>query len=493
PFDSERVLHPLVNRRQTATELGMYVQDSFKVNARLTLDYGIRWDYFPAARYDDGLMYNWDKTTGAVVVPPDALDAVSVLYPDTIEVRGGDVIAKPDTGNLRPRASLAYRLNERTVIRGGYGAFTERLDDFVGAQGGGPFESGESYQNIVQPGERPLFAFPTPFPGLAFASGPSQDVSSYPLQIENGTIHQFNVSVERELMPRVGLRLSYIGSRGVGLNYLLNINKPEPGTTPFTTDRRPWPQFVDVNETRSDGSARYDAVQAQVQKRAGAFTFNAHYTWARDEADYLNDENPYDVTGHWFNASDTRRHYAMVNTNWELPFGRDRRFLPDAPPLVDQLVGGWTVSTVSYFGSGTFFTPAFSGADPSNTGTSGGVPDRIGAGNLPGDQRDPTRWFNPGDFAVPPEGRFGNAGVNILEADGLHVHHVSLSKESRLAGGTSLTFTVTASNIFDQVHFGNPEDDISTATAGTISEVMSDFQAERGGRRMVTLKGIFRF
>ncbi|MPY89102.1 MAG: hypothetical protein GEU99_14385 [Luteitalea sp.] len=492
PFQSERVLHPLVNRRQTSKELGMYVQDSFKLSANLTLDYGLRWDYFPAARYKDGLMYNWDKATGAVIVPPDALDAVSPQYPDTIEVRGGDVIAEPDTRNLRPRASMAYRLNERTVIRGGYGAFTERLDYFVGAQGGGPFEIAEDYQNIVQAGDAPLVSFPNPFPGLEFASV-SQSVSSYPLRTDNGAIHQFNVSVERELMPRVGVRLSYIGSRSAGLNYSLNINKPEPSATPFTTDRRPWPQLVDVDEIRSDGSARYDAFQAQVQKRSGAFTFNAHYTWARDQADYLNDENPSDITGHWYNAAATRRHYGMVNTTWELPVGRGRRFLSDTSPLLDRLVGGWTVSTVSYFGGGTFFSPSFDGADPSNTGTSGGIPDRVGPGNLPGDQRTPTRWFNPDDFAVPPDGRFGNAGVNILEGDGLHVHHVSLSKETRLAGGMSLTFGVTASNIFNQAHFGNPASNISAATAGNISEVMSDFQAERAGRRMITVKGVLRF
>ncbi|MPY89446.1 MAG: hypothetical protein GEU99_16155 [Luteitalea sp.] len=493
PFESSRVPHPLVNRRQTSKEIGLYVRDSFKVNANLTLDYGLRWDYFPAARYEDGLMYNWDKATGAVIVPSDALDAVSALYPDTIEVRGGDVIAEPETGNLRPRASVAYRINERTVIRGGYGAFTERIGEFRGAQGGGPFEIDETFQNVIQPGDAPLFAFPNPFPGLAFASVPSQSVSSYPLQTDNGTIHQFNVSVERELVSRVGLRLSYIGSRSVGLNYSLNINKPEPSTTPFTTDRRPSPQFVNIDEVRSDGSARYDAFQVQVQKRGGPFTFNAHYTWARDQADYLNEENPNDVTGHWANAAATRRHYAMVNTSWELPFGRGRRILSDASPLVDRLVGGWAISTVSYFGSGTFFTPSFSGSDPSNTGTFGGIPDRIGSGNLPADQREPTRWFNPDDFAVPPNGRFGNAGVNILEGDGLHVHHVSLAKETRFAGDMSLTFALTASNIFDQVHFSNPASNISTATVGTISGVMSDFQPERAGRRMVTLKGIVRF
>jgi hypothetical protein len=498
PFTSSRVINPLVNRHQTSGELGIYTQDSFKVGPALTVDYGLRWDYFGEGRFKDGLMYNWDKTTGAVIVPEAALAAVSSLYPKTIAVRAGDVFARPDRANIRPRVSAAYRLSDRMVLRGGYGSFSERLETFVGAQGGGPFQLSETYQNIVRPGEAPLFAFPDPFPGLAFASVPNQSVSSYPIQTDNGTIHQFNVSLEREVLNRVGLRVSYVGSRSTGLNYSVNINKPEPSATPFTTARRPWPQFVAVNETRSDGRARYDAFQAQVRRRAGQFTFNAHYTLARDQADYLLRENPYDVTGHWFNngtSNDvpTRRHYAVVSTTWTLPVGREQRYLTNVSPLLDHLLGGWSISTISYFGSGTWFTPTFSGADPSNTGTFAGVPDRVGPGNLPADQQTPDRWFNPADFVVPPPGRFGNAGINILEADGLHVHHLALSKDTRIAGDVRFSFIVTASNLFNQVHFGNPAANVSTASAGQISTIMSDFQAERAGRRLVTLKGVIRF
>jgi hypothetical protein len=492
PFTSSRVT-PIVNRRQNSGELGLYAQDSFKVGPNLTLDYGVRWDYFREGRYEDGLMYNWDKATGAVIVPSAALSQVSPLYPDAIEVSAGEVFAKPDRANIRPRVSAAYRLGDRTVLRGGYGSFSERLDTFEGAQGGGPFQISETYQNLVRPGEPPLFAFPEPFPGLAFARVPSQSVSSYPLHTDNGTIHQFNISLEREILNRVGARVSYIGSRSVGLNYSVNINKPEPSAIPFTTDRRPSPQFVNINETRSDGRARYDAFQAQVRRRAGQFTFNVHFTLARDQADYLYRENPYDVTGHWFNNAATRHHYAVASTVWTVPLGREQRYLRDVSPLIDRLVGGWSVSTISYFGSGTWFSPSFSGADPSNTGTFGGVPDRVGPGNLPSDQRSPDRWFDPGDFAVPPAGRFGNAGLNFLEGDGLHAHHLSVSKDTRLAGDARFTFSITASNVFNQVHFNDPAANISTASAGRISGVMSDFQPERAGRRMITLKGIFRF
>jgi hypothetical protein len=497
PFTSSRV-DPLVNRRRTGAEIGFYAQDSIKISPKLTVDYGLRWDYFPSPRFEDGLMYNWDRTAGAVIVPREAIDDISPLYPANIAIREGDVIATADKGNFRPRVSFAYRLNDKSVVRGGYGAFSERLDYFAFAQGGGPFQIAETYQNIVRPGEAPLFTFPNPFPpSLALARVPSQSVDTYPAQTDNGTIHQFNMSLEREIAG-LGLRVSYIGSRSNGLNYGVNMNKPEPSPVAFTPERRPSPQFVNTVETRSDGREKYDAFQMQARRRAGLVTFDAHYTWARNLANHLNRENPYDVTSRWYNTGatgglPTRRHYGVVSTQWTIPVGRGMKYLADTSPVVDRILGGWSIYTVSYFGSGTFFTPSFAGFDPSNTGTFGGIPDRIGAGNLSAGERTPDRWFNPGDFAVPPPGRFGDAGVNILEGMGLNVHHLTLNKDTRLAGRTRFVFTATASNVFNRAHFENPNANISTASAGQISAVMSDFQAERAGRRQVTLKAAMKF
>ncbi|MPY90002.1 MAG: hypothetical protein GEU99_19025 [Luteitalea sp.] len=493
PFESSR--YDPRARRRTSSELGLYAQDSFKVGPNLTIDYGLRWDYFTSTHYKDGLMYNWDKSTGAVVVPDVAHSALSPLYPDTISITSGDVIPTPDQGNVRPRVSAAYRFNDHTVLRGGYGSFTQRLDYFARAEGGGPFQISETYLNLVNPGSPPLFAFPSPFPeSLASAQVPSQSINNaYPMETDNGTIHQFNVSFERELW-HIGFRVSYIGSRGVGLNYQwVNINKPEPSLIPFTTDRRPWPQFVEVFEVREDGKEKYDALQLEGRRRAGLVTFDAHYTWSRNLSNYANLENPYDVTSHWSNDDVTRRHFAAISTEWTLPIGREMKYLRDASPIVDRLLGGWSIATVSYFASGNFFSPWFSGADPSNTGTFGGVPDRLGPGNLPADERTPERWFTPADFVVPTAGRLGNAAFNSLEGQGLNVHHVSLSKRTALARSASLTFTVTASNVFNHPHFVAPNADITTPGVGRVSAVMNDFSPEKAGRRMVMLKGSVAF
>jgi hypothetical protein len=110
----------------------------------------------------------------------------------------------------------------------------------------------------------------------------------------------------------------------------------------------------------------------QAQKRVGQFTFNAHWTWSNNVSNHFITEDPYNVTNRWSREPLDRRHYVKFNTQWAMLFGRGKRFLASAPGAVDRVLGGWTLQTISYFATGTYFSPAFSGSDPSNTNTVGG-------------------------------------------------------------------------------------------------------------------------
>ena len=237
PYSSQR-LDPLTNRTLLDSELGIYAQDTFKVNQRLSLDLGLRWDRFGAANYEDGLIYNWDPATGNVIVPSEAANSISPLYPtSTIKIVNGNAHQNPSWRNFAPRIGFAYRpFGDTFVLRGGYGVYTETLGRFARAQGGGPYQISETFFNAVQDGA-PLFSFPNPFPAGA-GSIPSQSVSGFPSDTENGRIHQFNLTVEKQLKD-VGFRLSYMGSRSRSLNYNIQINKPQPSLTPFTQSRVP--------------------------------------------------------------------------------------------------------------------------------------------------------------------------------------------------------------------------------------------------------------
>ncbi|HLV00112.1 MAG TPA: TonB-dependent receptor, partial [Acidobacteriota bacterium] len=484
PFSSTR-LDPLTDRVRKAYELGLYITDSFKISPRLTVDYGIRWDYFGAPSYEDNLVFNWNPATSEVIVPQEALSAVSPLYPSAIKVVPGEAIANSDKGNFAPRLGLAYRIKDDLVLRGGYGIMTESLGPYNGLFTGGPFQLAETFFNEIQDGQ-PLFAFPNPFPEGSGTIA-SQSISGTSPDVKNGYIQQFNVTLEKQVRD-TGFRVSYVGTRARGMNYSLNINKPEPSNIPFSPERRPYPEFVNAVIDRRDGAINYDALIVRAIRKVGSVTFDAHWTWAHNMANFLNTQNPYDPI-HWNRVDYTPNHRGVVNLMWQLPFGQGQRYLNDVPPVVNYVLGNWQLYWVTFLHSGQFFSPSFSGSDPSNTNSFGGLPDRIADGNLPDDQRSTARWFDSGAFVVPPPGRFGNSGVNILEGPRLHTHNVNFMKNFALTERFNLEFSTAFTNLFNQPNFLNPAANISVpGQVGTISSAVGVFSAEQATARRAEVR-----
>jgi hypothetical protein len=436
-------------------------------------------------------MFNWDPATGNVIVPKDSVSKISPYYPKNINVVTGQVVPNPDEHNFAPRIGVAYRLNDKTVVRGGYGIFNEFLGKYSRVQGGGPFAVTETYFNQIQNGV-PLFQMPDPFPSSGVSPElASQSVTAYPMNTSNGSIHQFNVSIERQVGD-MGFRASYIGSRNRGMNYSLSTNKPQPSLIPFSDDRRPYPLFVDTTEYRSDGRRNYNSFSFETNRRVGMFQFDIHWTWAHGMADYLNLENPY--SHRFWNRDFLAKHRLVFNTAWDLPFGRGRRFMSTAPGVVNTALGGWRLVWVAYFQTGQYFSPAFSDEDPSNTNTFGGLPDRVCNGNLPTGERKIERWFDTGCFVNPPAGRFGNSGANVLEGPGLHVHNISVVKRFRLTERLHFDFMALISNVFNHPNFLFPAADISVpGEAGVVSETHGLYSGERAGPRMIELRGRIAF
>jgi hypothetical protein len=482
PFQSTR-LDPLTNRTIKDSELGIFVTDSFKATSRLTLDLGLRWDRFGSPRYEDGLMYNWDPSTGAVIIPAGAQSAVRPLYPKDIQLVTGDVTMDPKLTNFVPRIGAAYRLSDKTVIRGGYGIFNETLGRYSRIQGGGPFQISETYLNTITNGV-PLFSFPNPFPSsLASARTPSQNVTGYPLNPDNGKIHQFNVTIEQQFHD-IGFRLSYVGSRNLGMNYAISVNKPQPSLIPFTAARRPFPQIVNATYYRSDAEQKFNAMTFEVQRKAGQVTFDAHWTWSSNYNNAQNLENPYSPR-FWERDPYTPRHRVVMNAVWQIPVGKGQQFMTSAPAVVNAVLGGWQLYWIGYLETGHYFSPTFSGSDPSNTNTSGGRPDRICNGNLPSAERDVNRWFDAGCFVPPPPGRFGNSGANVLEGPGYNMQNISISKSFALTERFRFAITAAASNAFNHPNFTTPAANISSpGTVGVVSDLV-----EGGASRRIEFRG----
>ena len=506
PQESQRT-NPLLNRTQYVDQSGAYAEDSFQVRPKLTITYGLRWDYYGTPSAPDNLMYNFDPATGNVIVNPAAISKVSPLYPSNITVVAGAVRAITDKSNFVPRLGAAYRLNEHSVIRGGYRIYTARLDAgtanpgtfnncfLINPQLGstGPFSITESYLNVITPGQQPLLQFPDPYPASTALNVPSAAVNGYPRQSSLGRIQQFNVSYERQIRD-IGLRASYVGSRSSGLNYQVNTDLPEPSTTPFTTNERPYPQFVSTTLTRFDGGAKYDGIQFEGKRRAGSFLFDGNYTYQRSMANYLDTQNPYDVLSHWANDGPTRRHYSTVTASWQLPFGKGHRYLPDASPFVERIAGSWSLNSIIYMASGYYFSPAYTGSDPSNTGTFGGLPDLVGNPNAVPGGKTIQESFNTAAFAVPQPCHFGNALPFSLENQDLYAIHLGILKIIPINDRVTFHFTTQISNLLNHPEFLPPSGNISVPGGAEYTAQVGVFTSlEVATPRQITFQGAFRF
>lgn len=504
PQTSQRT-DPLGTREQVLTEYGFYAEDSFKLTPRLNINYGVRWDIYGTPNESDHLMYNWDPSTpDEVLVDPAAISKVSPLFLKlNIPVKAANVRAITDKDDIAPRVGVAYQLSDHSVIRGGYGVYTSRLDSskYLGSflpinpQLGstGPFSLSETYQNL-RGNNQPYVTFPDPYPQTnASAQVSSQSVSGYPQHISHGRIQQFSVTYEREI-NKTGLRASYVGSRSSGLNYSLNTNLPAPSLTPFTVGRRPYQNFVDTTLLRFDGGAKYDSLQLAANRRMSSLTFNASYSFSRSLLNYLDTENPYDVLSHWSNDGVTQRHYASVSAVWNLPFGKGHRYLSSGGGVMERAVGGWSTNVMTYLGSGEWFSPSFDSVDPSNTGTFGGLPDKVGdPNNVPGG-KSKANWFNVAAFAVPQQGHFGNALPNSLESQRLYVTHISLIKAVPITERVKFNFVAQASNLFNHPYFLPPSGDISVEGGNQFTSQVDTFSSlEIAKPRQITFQGVFVF
>lgn len=491
PWTSGR-LDPIVNRTSRNYQVGWFFGDTWKVTPKLTLDYGVRWDWYGIPRYDDGLMYNFDLTSGKVIVEQAMLNSIHPLYPKTIPIAAGQVVPNAAKNNLRPRISAAYRLTSKMVLRGGYGEFTDSWDYNSRRTGAAPFQLGESYNQVLTNGV-PAFQFPNPFPAsLSSSTVPSQSVDVTPLNTDHGAIRQFNFTAEREVAG-LGVRLSYIGMRNSGLNYgRYNMNKPQPSLIAFTQSRRPYNLFNNVNVFGTDGKVHYNSMQIEVLKRVGSFVFNSNFTWSKNMYNWANTENPYSITNKWARDAANREKYWVSSFTWTLPFGKSQKYMSDVPRVVDFLLGGWTTQAVNTMASPTYVSPAYSGKDTSNTNTTGGLPDAIGSPYANFD-RTYTKWFNAAAFAVPQVGYFGNATPNSLEGYGIMVQHLSVAKRFRITERFSSTFTSAFSNLLNHPHFSSINTNISNPNPGMFTATRPNYEPEKQSFRQVDLKLRFEF
>jgi hypothetical protein len=488
--------------------MAAFVQDDFKLSSSLTLNYGLRYEYDKPAQDKYDTVFNFDPRNGSLVVPSsDILNHyINPAFPPQIPITTAEQAGFPrrslrhdDRNNFQPRVGFAWRpwSVRSTVIRGGYGIYMDDLTaDIFSRQYGGPFRVTENFTNNIVSGA-PLLTFTRPF--LQLGAPGAVTVEALALNLRNPQAQQWNLTVERELKYQTGVRLSYIGTRSLQLIYRRNINQPPASTVPFNQNRRAYPLFQNINVNENGGNQIYHALSLEIQRKwSRGLSFQSAWTWAKNIADVDEQgnteggpvlENTYDRARERSVVQFNPRHRFFAQMVWELPLGVGRRYL-NQPGPISWMLGGWQLSTVYTAQTGEYLTPSFSGSDPSNTNTIGGIPDRTGNGNLPSSQRTMSRWFDASAFAAPPanSGRFGNSGKDIIIGPGRQVLNAGLFKSFKPVERIAIRFQATYQNVFNHPNLGNPNLNISTpAAVGTITSMGS---REGSGARSGLL-GIF--
>jgi hypothetical protein len=524
-------------------QTGLYGQDQWQVNDRLTLSFGLRWELLPPFVDKNGIQANFDPNytgagsngQGAIVInnrllhglgpapaflasfnacgfnlPTDPRTCTPVITNDQDGLPAG--LRQTYRRNFDPRVSLAYRPfnDNKTVFRAGFGIFTvTALGQLQNNNESNPQAVVNTYLNNPNgQNTAPAFTFPqvTPPPppgggsGLAFGGGELEQATNP--RYRDAQTAQWNVTVEREITSNTSVRASYVGMNSYRLPVTENLNQLHPSTTNPNPEALPFPNWSVIFSTNNLGGQNYQALElAATHRMARGLSYDANYSWAHNISDAqgdaptafqgetrygLADLNRFDISANRGNVVGTRRQRLLVTGTYELPFGKSRQWLNSSSPVVDGFLGGWNVNTITLLETGPYLTPTDSVSnDQTNTNPAGDGsivrPDRVG-NPTPAD-RSASNYFNFNAFAHTPlnAGRVGNAGVGTLEAPGTIAVSAGLAKLIAIRESWRLRFESTFTNVLNRTNYAPPATNISNP--GSFGVLTSAQTAENAGNR----------
>lgn len=448
----------IVNQRRYA--YAFFVQDDWRIGTRLTLNLGLRYDFMSPSYERDNRQANFDPVTGTLVFAGDG----------SLEDRA---LVTPDRNNLAPRVGVVYQLDDRTLLRGGYGRFYNPLDR-IGSEDQLALNP-PNLRNINQvstSNTTPVLLMRDGFPPNYL--DPSNIVLSRLLvraanpSGQNASFDQFSFGAERQIGVDFVVSADVVGNVGRHIAVLRNLNQPLNGNGP-----RPYPDFAHIQWRDPAGTSRYYGVDLAAEKRFGrGLGYRAAYTVSdfRDEApEHLaaSSSRPQDTNdiGGWEGPSDFDVRQRFVGTFIaELPFGADKPFARTG--VAGAILGGWTVSGIYTARSGRPFTV-----------TQGQLEGATWLPNLVGDpegEKDVDNWFNVAAYQPVPAGVFGNAGRNRLRGPGYVAFDMSLQRRIPASSRVAVTLRWDVFNLFNRANFGNPNSDITGANVSTITTLAGD-------------------
>jgi len=463
-----------------------FVQDKWQVNKSLTLDIGLRHEYYTPFKglSDKGGLSNYDPVTNALQVAGYGSVSQSVGV-------------KSYWKNFGPRLGASYRLNDKTVARAGYGVSTLPFPDNSYAYNF-PVKQNNQFtapNSFVAAGSMAA-GFPDPIvanippSGLIDASTAALRAASFfhikPDRHE-GALHSFNVAVQRELPWQLTLDVAYVGNRG----HDVETSYDENAATVLGLDDAGRPLFGPFKKTASVTTwiplkTSYNSLQMKVDRRfSNGLLLNTSYTLGRGYSYNTGDSNggiptPADLALSWARTDQDRLHSFVESFVYQLPIGPAKRWINHG--VASQVLGGWQVSGFFTAQSGTPINITMSNATlhaPGNTQRPNvsGTPNvlgGIGTGNL---------WFDTSVFSTPATNTFGNAKRNgVLDGPGYANLDATIAKLFTLPRGAHGEFRVDVFNLTNTPHFNNPASTYLGNNFGVVTSAFGERSMRFGGR-----------
>jgi len=505
----------------------LFAQDDWRINSRLTLNLGLRWESETGLKEDrNQLAVGFDRNASATLS-------------NGSKVTGGVLFAGVD-GNKReigdlshlkfaPRIGASYQVNAKTVVRGGYAILYAPLRyDPVASLAPG-YTQANDYIASNDNNETPLNTLNNPFPnGLQKPAGNSaglltgvgNSVTTYDQALHAPRVQQFSVDVERELPGHIALDVSYIGTRSTNLSPSptsstpININQLNPSnfslgsslsdevanpnyipggagilgqaTISRSQALRPFPQFTSVTLFVSSSHADYNALLIKAEKRAAhGLNLVSSFTWSRNRdssfatANSIQTpaatapQNVYDLEAEYAHAVNDVPYRFVAGVLYDLPFGAGQRF-NSGNGWIDQIIGHWQFNVLPTFQSG-FPVSVRQTSNPNSTIAGNGVQrPNINQGTALGTHGSLydrlNGYINPAAFTASSAYEFGNAPRTLsLRGPGYANWDLSLFKSVRIHDRVNVQYRAEAFNAFNTPLFAGPNTAFGSANFGKIT------------------------
>lgn len=446
-------------------ENAVFAQDDWRVNDRLTLNLGLRYEYFTNPTEQYARQANFDVATGRLVLAEDS----------------GDSLTETDTNNFSPRVGFAFDLTGRgkTVIRGGYGIFyfldrggiSNQLAQNPPFSGSLRFSYNDGYR-ITFAGQGPLnnnnntlATNPLPLPQVntnpAFLNNPvGANVLAVIPDNKVSNVQQFNVQLQHQLTSDTSVSVGYVGTRGSNLILYNNLN----GTALTTDTSFPcpiagrvrgncYPGIGGVNVRDDNGRSAYDSLQVQMERRfSKGWQYIAAYTFSRTKD---NGTGAFDGQSGGINFVEqyaTSRvdypHVFSFASIYDIPYGRGRQFGSDIPRALDYLIGGWQINGIFRAQSGSPFDVRVDNRLVNVTGDP--YTDDVGF-----------RFIDPNAFSPAAPGTIGNLERNSLRSPSTYQLNLGISKNFNFTETARLQFRAEAFNAFNEIQYGTPNTNLN--------------------------------